>query len=351
MKLKLALAATTALAFMTGMALADSNDAVSNQTGNDNDTAITQSSTLGNDGHKANSDVTGNHNTISIDQNSATAAHGNASVLVNGDNGRGDYNAVTLKQSSFQGHTFGSGEHQNASVDIHGDRNTVNGTQKYGTDYEQNRLTVTIRGNGEGSGNTVNVNQSGNGETSTTTIWGDNNDVGVNQGAGANTATIYIDGNAGDDEGDGNKLNVRQDHGTAPWGNLPGNTARITIYGDNNNASGGFSGDAATLAAGLTPGSIVQSGAANLVTLNVGGLSDSNSNAFAAKQVGISNTLTGNILGNHNQSVAVQSGDNNIAGLYQLGDSNNAAVSQANNANTTAVSQVGNGNATTVTQN
>lgn len=352
MKLKLALAATTALALMTGMAMADQNDAVSNQTGNDNSTGIVQSSTSGN-GHKANSDVTGNHNTISIDQNSATAAHGNASVLVNGDNGRGDNNTVTLTQSSFQGHTFGSGQHQTAIVDIHGDSNTINGTQKYGTDYEQNKLTVTIRGNGEGSGNAVDVNQFGNGETSTTTIWGDNNDVDVNQGAGHNTASIYIDGNAGDDEGDGNKVNVKQDHNGVSFGNgLTGNTAQITIYGDNNNKSLAFTGDASDLGTGLTPGSIVQSGAANLVTLNVGSSGfDSSSNAFAAKQSGTLNSLTGNIFGNHNQLVVAQSGDTNAATLLQSGDYNNAAVSQGGNTNAATVSQIGNGNATTVTQN
>jgi hypothetical protein len=354
MKLKLALAATTALALMTGMALADSNNAVSNQTGNDNSAEITQGSTSGN-GHNANSDVTGSHNTISIDQNSATAAHGNASVLVSGDNGQGDYNAVTLRQSSFQGHSFGSGEHQTASVDIHGDGNIVNGTQKYGTDYEQNKLTVTIRGNGEGSGNAVDVYQGGNGETSTTTIWGDGNDVDVNQGSGHNTAAIYIDGNAGDGEGDGNKLDVRQDHNGVSFGNgLTGNTAQITVYGDGNNANVGFGGAAATLAtgAGLTPGSIVQSGAANLVTLNVGSNGfDSNSNAFAVKQAGTSNSLTGNILGNQNQSVVAQNGDSNITTLLQAGDYNGAAVSQMGVTNNAAVSQMGNGNATTVTQN
>ncbi|MGB3539442.1 MAG: hypothetical protein WBA42_14890 [Mesorhizobium sp.] len=354
MKLKLALAATTALVLMTGMAMADSNDAVSNQSGNDNSTDIVQSSTS-NNGHRANSDVIGNHNTISIDQNSTSAAHGNASVLVNGDNGQGDYNAVTLTQSSFQGHSIGSGEHQTAAVDIHGDGNIVNGTQKYGTDYEQNKLTVTIRGNGEGSGNAVDVYQGGNGETSTTTIWGDGNDVDVNQGSGHNTATIYIDGNAGDGEGSGNKLDVRQDHNGVSFGNgLTGNTAQITVFGDGNNASanGGFFGDMATLAAGLTPGSIVQSGAANLVTLNVGSNGfDSNSNAFAVRQAGTSNSLTGNILGNHNQSVVAQSGDSNITTLLQSGDYNGAAVSQVGSTNSTAVSQMGNGNATTVTQN
>src|SRR5690606_9688236 len=111
-------------------------------------------------------------------------------------------NDVTLTQGAFQGHTFGSGQHQTATVDIFGDGNDITGTQKYGTDYQANVLTITIRGNDEGSNNKVNVYQHGNGETSTTTIWGDHNDVGVDQGAGANTATVYIDGTAGDDEGD-----------------------------------------------------------------------------------------------------------------------------------------------------
>ena len=341
----LALTSALALILASGSAFAADNYANSTQTGDSNSSQITQNSQQGH-GHHATSDVTGDHNTVGIDQTSTTDGYGWASVKVDGYAGQGDYNSVDVGQSSFQG---SDSNQQKANIDVYGDGNDITTTQKYGTQPQPNRLTVKICGNAEGSNNTLDIFQHGNGETSTTAIWGDHNNVGVNQGAGANTATVYIDGNANDDEGDYNLVQVSQDHGTQGY---QGNTATVKIYGDGNNLGKAFSAEAGAIAGGLNPGDIKQSGALNVARVNLGtpGGLDANNNAFAVQQTGYDNALYQNTTGDWNQSVVLQNGDANGANLTQIGNYNVATMQQTGASNSSVVTQNGSYNHNVVNQ-
>jgi hypothetical protein len=338
----------TALSMMAGVAFAQSNEARSTQDGRANDTTILQQSS--GRGHDAVSDVTGNRNDVLIDQSSGAVNNsGQATVVIDANPGsRSADNNIEITQEAFQNTTSGFG--QRATVDVRGDRNDVVTLQQYGTaNIEPNVLTIAVNGNGQGSDNSIDILQSGNGLTSTTTIWGDDNEVDVDQGAGGHTSTIYIDGTIGDDEGDGNSVNVVQ---RVNGQYIGGNQANVTIYGDDNNSARRFSGVARDLALTLDPGDVIQTGNLNVATLRIGaaGGLDASNNSFAVSQTGLSNDLVADVLGEDNELVVVQSGSDNFSYSLQDGTGNVAAVSQMGSANVSTTMQYGSFNSVSVTQ-
>ncbi|MGR3583922.1 MAG: hypothetical protein ACU0B8_06655, partial [Pseudooceanicola nanhaiensis] len=209
-----------------------------------------------------------------------------------------------------------------SDVDILGYRNLVSVTQE-----GNHSSTVSIDGFLSGDDNTVTVSQGnilssvfGQSNDSLVDIYGDDNTVTVTQDGG-NTSTVTISGSWLSGGGDGNVLNIDQSGA---------NTLTASIYGDNNNASGAFGGDAAFAAAGsLNPGDMFQAGRGNSISLTVGSASESDGNLFAFSQSGSGNTIEGSISGgNYNQAVVTQVGANNLTNFVQVGSFNNLGVVQ-----------------------
>ncbi|MDE4191488.1 hypothetical protein [Phaeobacter gallaeciensis] len=161
-------------------------------------------------------------------------------------------------------------------------------------------------------------------------IDGDRNDISIRQ-FNADQATVRI---GGIPEGDDNVLSIVQG-GSSP---ANPNVMNVSIFGDDNNLSGGFSGSALTAAVAATgyqtwndlqPGALSQQGKGNTMTLTVGDvLSEASGNLFAASQHGNDNTLTGVINGNYNQAVVAQMGNLNTAAFSQAGSGNNTGIIQ-----------------------
>lgn len=235
--------------------------------------------------------ITGSRNQLGIGQ-----YDGNSNTILLGSI-TGNDNLVALRQGS---RPSGSGDlntitgsvlddFNTAIVDQVGDSNSTAFSQVNDSNY----LWIYALGNS----NTLNATQDGSGD---------------------NTANVDVDG-------DSNFLDVTQ---TAT---ASGNTLTAKIFGNGNNASGAFSGSAASVApVSLTRGEIVQNGAGNSVNLEVGTLSaDASSNLFAFSQTGgSSNSITAKIFGNSNQVVVVQVGSSNVSQSVQTGGNNNIGVSQ-----------------------
>ena len=243
----------------------------------------------------------------------------------------GDNNEVAVMQNGSHNVSdfTQTGDNNDLGVVIYGDRNgdAVNfrGASDIGLNNGQviqkdggNYASISIGdGTADSDNNNYAARQTGGGNTLTLTIAdGNKNNVAVKQN-GYDVASIDITG--------GQNVIGAQQLGTGT------NTLEVTLFGDNNNWSGGFSGDAGSI--GLsTPGSIYQNGNGNEITLNVGvSASDmSSSNLFAFKQTGgDNNTITGSILsGDNNQVAVLQNGSSNTTSFTQVGSSNNLGISQ-----------------------
>lgn len=328
---KTALLAATALAVMSGAAMAQSaggNQAFLNSTGNDNRTDVQQTSALGT-GNLTNSDLTGNNNNVLVIQNNPNSdGRAIADIDVAGQSG-GSFNTIEIRQTAFNESRF-SADDKFSTVDVFGDGNRVITNQQFGAASEPNRSTVTIRGDDEGRNNNVEVFQTNNGQLSNALVWGDNNRVNVSQVAGGSRSFLTIDGGTagGDDgEGDNNTITVNQASGGS-------HLSTLTVYGDGNT------------------GTVTQNGSSNEVNFRVGNtLLDGDNNLFNLSQSGSGNLITGDIVGNNNTALIVQTGTNNRSNSSQLGDFNLVNVSQTGTANVSNVSQNGNGNSTFVVQN
>ena len=196
--------------------------------------------------------------------------------------------------------------------------------------------SVSIEGtfNG-GDANAVRIFQQAAG-SATVGINGDRNDVNIDQ-FNDEVADISIAG-ANGGEGDNNRLRIQQANGGS-FGSSA-NVIEVSIFGDDNNRTGGFSGDAAAAAGGylsgplsfggLTPGELTQNGGGgNVMTLDVGSASaDADGNLFAMAQQGFRNEITGSIQGDANQAVVVQLGSDNVANFVQNGGGNVLGVVQ-----------------------
>jgi len=120
--------------------------------------------------------------------------------------------------------------------------------------------------------------------------------------------------------GAGNRLIISQEH----TGGAGANIVTATINGDLNGGPLGASFTGAALASGLQPGTIVQSGFNNAMTIKV----DGTSNLFAFSQNGSGNRLDASIAGYGNQAAVVQTGTDNYASFSQNGVGNIVSISQ-----------------------
>lgn len=122
--------------------------------------------------------------------------------------------------------------------------------------------------------------------------------------------------------GNDNSLSIEQDFN----GQSGSNTVRGRITGDQNGLIGSSFGGSLSLATGLVPGKITQSGHDNMISLQVTG----NQNLFAMSQTGSFNTLTASMIGNNNQAAILQMGTGNYASFSQNGNGNMLSIVQRN---------------------
>lgn len=130
---------------------------------------------------------------------------------------------------------------------------------------------------------------------------------------GVNIADVTISGKAND-------LGITQ----LSSGGSSSNIARVSIVGDRNGGVAGGSILPAFAALGLVPGTIVQSGEGNSITLTVVG----NDNLFALGQIGSGNVIAGMIGGTENKVAAIQTGNGNTLSFSVIGTGNTLTVSQ-----------------------
>ncbi|WP_141101987.1 hypothetical protein [Oceanicola sp. 22II-s10i] len=252
--------------------------------------------------------IDGGANRVTVDQ----VIQSTSEVGILGAGGGND-NAVSVSQEGFN----------DSIVSVRGDSNLITVDQTgLGGLLSLNTSGVTIAGalGGDGMGNDVDVTQDGV-NASTVDITGDTNIVTVDQ-IGGNIATVAILGQVG---GNGNLLNIGQ------TGAL--NLTTVEIHGSDNNGAGFTGGGTADVVAtnnALTPGDIFQSGTGNEIELWVGdGAGDSDANAFAFRQSGSLNRISGTIRGGAGNEVAVaQIGSNNLTTFQQIGSFNVLGVNQ-----------------------
>lgn len=119
--------------------------------------------------------------------------------------------------------------------------------------------------------------------------------------------------------GNGNRLEVAQELTAAGT-----NSIMASIQGDLNGGPLGASFSGPALRAGLRPGSLMQRGFNNAMTVDVTGTS----NLFAFSQTGSGNSLHASITGHSNQAAVVQVGMNNYASFSQNGVGNIVSITQ-----------------------
>ncbi|WP_114008831.1 hypothetical protein [Cohaesibacter intestini] len=171
-----------------------------------------------------------------------------------------------------------------------GDGNVISGT----VDGEENEVALLQIGDG----NRYDFSQTGNLNATAVSSRGDNNSLFIEQ------------------DGNDNIIDVSFDGGVAP----------ITRSNQNNDpALGGFSELALSHAGSLEPGDIRQSGDQNSIRIAT---ENSNFNKFATSQNGNQNVIEGEIIGDNNQAVVIQSGDLNYTLLRQTGNYNQAVILQ-----------------------
>lgn len=120
--------------------------------------------------------------------------------------------------------------------------------------------------------------------------------------------------------GDGNRLQILQEH----TGRMGANTIEATIVGAGNGGPLGSSFTGAALQSGLQPGSLVQVGFDNAMTISVEG----SHNLFAFAQTGSGNRLSASVTGLGNRAAVAQYGINNRAGFSQNGTGNMISITQ-----------------------
>ena len=248
--------------------------------------------------------------------------------VVTGDRNAFGFSQTGLAAHSIDGWVNGSdnqfgvyqfGTAGTATVEISGDRNEI----YLGQDGAFNNAFAKARGDENG----IVITQVDNSNTGGVDVTGNLNLVTLNQSGGqvlGNDAAVNI-------VGDSNFADIAQ----TKRGIGRVNTLTLNIFGNNNNnpTLPTFGGDAATaaLGTGLKPGSIIQSGAGNSITMNVGSStqpSAADDNVFAFLQNGGHNTIVGAVLGHSNQAVVVQNGAGNFTSFTQTGNFNIIGINQ-----------------------
>lgn len=272
--------------------------------------------------------ITGNYNQFGLTQLGTDNSVGEE--ITGGGNSFGDYQ---------------SGHHnQLVAGGIAGDGNDL-GISQTGND---NRISAVL--NWTSSDNEVGIGQAGDSNDADLSLQGDNGLVGVSQDGRGHSAKITT-------IGDKNVvLAIQYDPSRTA---STGNSLTVSVTGDGNNglngiAAASFTGDALAAAArafavprswviapdptllvsslsgglALVPGLLVQLGEDNTMTIDVGSITKSNDNLFAAEQNGNGNLITASVNGSNNQFVVIQTGDDDIAAINQTGDHNMAVITQ-----------------------
>ncbi len=344
-----------ALVFSTGIAFAQNNESIVNQSGSSIDATVTQTgqdnySELNQsedflDGHSATITQVGDENYSNIQtQNGGGVAdvymEGDRNALVDwatrtkGGFGANQKNSLTsfdldiLGSDNVVGMTqeFGDG-----TVNITGDGNQVGLRQLSGANYQApdfHTATIEIGLFGSaGNYNEVDVNQAkenggtggvNNGAT-VKVLRGDNNLVDVQQFGSDNRQTIEVDGDlnkiTAEQTGVGNGLYLNA-RGTGPGstnifsgaGGVDDNTFTMTQHGDDNLVDAGFDGVGNEI-------TIMQDGTGNLVDGPMAGRFDSDGLA---------------IIGDGNLVNVMQTGSGHMSTTMINGNNNTAMVTQSN---------------------
>ncbi|MFD2648836.1 hypothetical protein ACFSX5_13685 [Devosia albogilva] len=172
---------------------------------------------------------------------------------------------------------------------------------------------------GGGDENIIAAAQGGSNNSAFITVGGGQNEVDLSQASLllGNLAEIGI-------AGSNNYLLAHQSGGR--------NQLSVDIWGNGNNR-GSFAGTASSALASsgsVGPGTVLQSGVGNVVSLTIGTLGQQNNsgNKLAVAQSGSGNTVTGLVSGHNNEAVVAQTGNYNSAYFSQVGAGNVIAVMQ-----------------------
>ena len=362
-----------AVMFMTGMVMAQNNEATTTQNGNGNNADVEQ---LGND-----------HESI-IDQDTWGEGH---DAVVNQNSGGNNFSNLIQTQRGADATVDQIGSENQSRLNQHGpndaeiyqegDGNIVgrysdlqlNAKQKNGTSFpnDKNFLDVKQLGNNnkvgvyqahhadakflqEGSANEAYVKQQSN-PAGGTLNWAD-----VAQDGTENFADIYQDG-------EGNDAHVRHQHSSnESYQHIEGNNnyTNANIHGDNNvtdqtqMGNGNWSYAVASYGAIQNNITSEQLGNDNYNKANVSSSyqSVSRENLINIIQDGNSNKSYNLVNGSYNEIQVLQEGSGNIAGdhvdygIIQRGDNNMADLDQLSNNNTATIHQMGNQNNANVIQ-
>lgn len=309
MRLKLAFATVSAMALLSGAALAgDDNQTNLYQEGDYNSATINQSGNENNAGdgtHKIIQMRTADVNAVPTRNNVLTIVQsGNSNDVGLGTNANSfGYGSGVYQRESYAGSTSYK-VHQNIiSINQSSSDNEVGAvSQESATHSGVNGLYITQRGDG---GNRV-------GSVSQFRTQSTQNVTTIDQ-AGSNNNIGHIE------------QYVRE------IGNDNFNVIAVTMSGKGN-GHGGLTG--AAQLSGASSSTIIQGRASNAakedrVSLNISG----DENQFGVTQYGNFNSSSGNISGNYNQFGTYQIGIGNTASLVMSGDYNNVGVSQSGDGN------------------
>lgn len=364
---KKALLGATALTAIAGMAAAQSNEATTSQTGNDNSLRVEQthggSATANNiagngiagtgaeaivqDGNDNDIDIM-QHNTGGRDnlvgQGGDRATGSAKGVDQTGNNNRLviDQSGSGLKVHDVQQKGGGAAPANNAEIDQTGSLNYVsNIDQDYKGSGAGNDISVMQTGSLNIVGNTgsgprgAGIHQEGNGNAADIDQTGRRNGLflldqkGRGGGGTSNSFELTQTSNF---SGTGNRVSsvIQTNTGAAP------NTATITQNGQQNGTTG-FAGAGAV--AGLGASTVLQEGQGNALVYDAIGTS----NAFAFAQEGRDNDIDAISNGVANEVAIAQDGRDNVALANQMGDENAIGARMTGNGNMLDMLQNGGG--------
>ncbi len=382
-----------------GGAYADSNNVYIGQTGVTNTITIAQAG-LGN--AVGANDTTlllnqdGRNNTVDISQtgwaNTVAAVTRFALttpsfVPANGLNQIGNFNSLTLDQTNTVdiGSNTIEAIYQEASLTFAAPSNVIEVTQTSDggtgeaehfigeivqinpdTGAAPNQVSVTQSGGGAGIGNSIDrIRQDGDGNIAGITQSAHSNAIGnLSQTGSSNDAVLAQGTGAGNvisdvmQSGSFNQLNISEagtnnivetvtqnNDGVA----ISGNTAKITLAGDDNGGDGlGGVGTFVSVAkdAGVFQATVLQIGDDNDLSYAVSAASHRNLYGFV--QDGDGNGIIGNVDGNDNEAAVRETGDDNVASFSQTGNTNAIAVTMDGERNRVFVDQTGERNVVNV---
>ncbi|HEY8593639.1 MAG TPA: hypothetical protein VIL84_00195 [Devosiaceae bacterium] len=251
---------------------------------------------------------------------------------------------------SISGSSNSLGTYQRGDTNLINAGNIGGDTNDVGIYQSGDSNTATLNLNYSSSTNEAAIGQYGDYNTASLNVTGDSNYAGIGQLGDSNYGSVAVTGST--------NVVLGVQVNTGGVGGI-GNDLTVGITGDGNNAliggsTAAFTGAAALVAnAGplvsdliltapgassvlspyssanlLTPGALVQLGEDNHMDIQVGAISTSNNNLFAAVQAGTGNMLSASVNGDGNQFAILQSGNGNTSSISQTGNGNVIGISQ-----------------------